>query len=291
MTPSREQRLAQEAAARDRAQGRLKERKEVFDSGRLVGAVVVTFGDASHVRPLLRRLSRQVAQVVVVDLSSDDGTLDAVRTTLPGVEPIVLPTTAGYGAAVNAGVRALEQPVILAVHGDARPRKDAIERLLEDVAVERRRVGCAGARLISPEGVIEASAGFRPTTRARIGGAVVRSFPEHARYYIRRPARYVPHKRLDVGWVSDATMMFRRHAWEQVGGMDERYFLAYGAMDFCLRLRAGGWRVVHEIRARVIHLDHVEESSASVRAARRRFYADYGAQKHVRRLLRRDRPD
>jgi len=256
----------------------------VRDPKELVGAVVVTFCDAAHVRPTLRRLAPHVAEVVVVDLSSTDDTLAVVRQALPDVEPVVLPTPAGFGAAVNAGVRLLEQPFTLVMHGDARLRPDSISFLLDDVADDRRHAACAGARLVSPEGIVEAAAGFRPTLRSRAAGVAVRAFPKYLMYYARRPARYAPHARVYVDWVSDTVMMIRRDAFQQVGGMDEGYFLAYGAMDFGLRLRVAGWRVVHEIRARAIHLDNVEESRASVRRARRRFAPAHGARRHLGRL-------
>ena len=280
----REDRLAEEVAARRTIAARARERGDVFDPTELVGAVVITFGDGDHVGRLLRRLAREVAAIAVVDLGSTDDSVAQAERALPGVDPLVLPLRAGYGAAINAGARLLEQPFLLVVHGDARPRPDAVELLLADVAKDERRVGCAGVRIISPQGDLEPSAGFRPTLRGRAGARLLRAAPRHSRYYVRKPSSFVPHLRTDVGWVSDVTMMVRRDAFDEVGGMDEAYFHAYLARDFGLRLRAAGWRVVHEIRASAIHLDLVDESAASVRRGRRRFAAAHGARRHLRRL-------
>ena len=280
----REDRLAQEVAARRTIAERARQRGDVFDPTELVGAVVVTFGDGAHVGRLLRRLAREVAAVAVVDLGSKDDSVVQAERALRGVEPVVLPLQAGYGAAINAGARLLEQPFLLVVHGDARPRPDAVQLLLDTVAKDDRQVGCAGVRVISPEGDLEPSAGFRLTLRGRAGARLLRVAPRHTRYYVRKPSLFVPNQRTDVGWVSDVTMMVRRDAFDEVGGMDEGYFHAYLARDFGLRLRAAGWRVVHEIRASAIHLDVVDESAASVRRGRRRFAAAHGARRHLRRL-------
>jgi N-acetylglucosaminyl-diphospho-decaprenol L-rhamnosyltransferase len=279
----REDRLAEEVVARRTIAARARRRGDVFDPAELVGAVVVTFGDGAHVGHLLRRLAREVAAIAVVDLSSKDDTVAQAARALPGVEPVVVPLAAGYGAAVNTGARLLDQPFLLIVHGDARPRPGAIGLLLAAVAPDDGRVGCAGVRVVSPLGDLEPSAGFRPTVRGHVGARLLRSLPRYTRYYVRRPSRFAPHQRTDVGWVSDVTLMVRRDAFDEVGGMDEAYFHAYLARDFGLRLREAGWRVVHEIRAAAIHLDLVDESAASVRRGRRRFAATHGALRHLRR--------
>jgi GT2 family glycosyltransferase len=103
----------------------------------------------------------------------------------------------------------------------------------------------------------------------------------------RRPKRvayFAPSVRTDVDWVSGAAMLVRRAAFDEAGGMDERYFLLYGDVDFCLRLRRKGWTVTYEPRARAIHLDRVDENVRSQWAARRRFERQYGL---IGRLLRR----
>ena len=168
------------------------------------------------------------------------------------------------------------------MHGDARPRPEAIETLLATVAPPGRKVGCAGARIVSLGGELEPSSGFRPTRRGRVGAAALRRAPRLARPFVRRPAAFAPTARCDVDWVSEVTLLARREAFDAVGGMDDGYFLAFLACDFGLRLREAGWRVVHEVRASTIHYDIVVESKESVRRARRRFAAAHGA-RHRRR--------
>ena len=267
--------LAQEAQARSQLSDRMR-RQRGPDLRDLVGAVVVTFQDRDHVALTVRRLLRDLGQVVVVDLGSEDGTVATLNATFPTLEVISLEKEAGFSAAINAGTRRLTQPLILALHGDARLRPGAVERLADALRSARDMVGCAGARLVSPSGLPEHAAGFRPSPRARLIARVRDLHPSLGRKRLKRPARFAPVVKTEVDWVSSVAMMMRRDAFEQVGGMDEGYFLAYGDMDLCLRLKQAGWRVVCEARARAIHLDRVEESKASRRAARRRFYRRHG---------------
>jgi hypothetical protein len=50
-------------------------------------------------------------------------------------------------------------------------------------------------------------------------------------------------------------MMVRREVFEQIGLLDEGYFLYFEELDFCERARAAGWEVWHEPRARIVHLE------------------------------------
>jgi len=272
--------LAQEVQARSRLGERLRPGQGP-DLRELVGAVVVTFQDRDHVKLTVRRLLRDLGQVVVVDLGSDDGTVTTLRAAFPTLEVLALEKEAGFAAAINTGVRRLTQPFVLAIHGDARLRPGAVERLFDAVRSTRDMVGCAGARLVSPSGSPEYAAGFRPSPRTRLNARLRDLHPSLGRKRLKRPARFAPVVMTQVDWVSAVAMMVRRDAFEQVGGMDDGFFLVYGDMDFCLRLRRAGWRVVYEARARAIHLDRVEESSASRRSGRRRFYRRHGLRRWV----------
>lgn len=287
LPPEREGRLGAEAEARRRLGGR-PEPDELPPSRETVGAVVITFNDAAHIAPTIRGLLKEVAQVVVVDLGSKDETVAVVRRRFPGVEVRELSLEAGFGAALNAGAASLHEPFLLTLHGDARLRPGALEQLYATVNDSRQRVGCAGPRLVAPHGVVELSAGFKPTRAWRWRAAWSQLVP---RWKLLRPRRkpkrvayFASPVRADVDWVSGAAALLRREAFDEVGGMDQRYFLAYGDVDLGLRLRRAGWTVTYEPRARAIHLDRVDENPRSRRAARRRFEREYGV---MGRLFRR----
>jgi GT2 family glycosyltransferase len=285
LPPEREDQLGEEAEARRRL-GERRAAEPLPPSAETIGAVVVTFNDARHIAPTLRGLVARTAQVVVADLGSKDRTRETVAERFPAVRVVELPLEAGFGAAANEGARLLDQPLLLLQHGDARLRPGALEQLYESVSDSRRRVACCAPRLVAPHGVVELSAGFKPTRvwrwRAAWSQLVPRSRLLRPRRKPKRVAYFAPTVRTDVDWVSGAAMLVRRDAFAQVGGMDEDFFLLYGDVDFCLRLRRAGWTVTYEPRARAIHLDRVDENVRSQWAAKRRFERRYGL---VGRLL------
>jgi GT2 family glycosyltransferase len=83
------------------------------------------------------------------------------------------------------------------------------------------------------------------------------------RYYVRDTAPDVVH---DVDWVRGAALMARRAAIDQVGLLDEGYFMYSEELDWCRRMRDSGWRVVYLPDAQIIH--HEGKSSEQAVAAR-----------------------
>lgn len=281
----RERQLADEAVARAGIARRAAVSHELPRTSDTVGAVVVTFNDEAHVAGMLRTLLKEVAEIVVCDLGSRDRTLALVAERCPGVRRHQLPLEAGFAAAINEGARQLSHPFLLVLHGDTRLRPGALERLHGQLHAGGRRAACCGPRITAPDGTLELSAGFRPTVwrrwRAWWRTAVPRS--RRARKRTPRLAYCAPPILAEVDWVSCAAALLRREAFDEVGGMDEGFFLAWADVDLGLRLKRAGWRTYCEPRARAIHLDRVEESGESRRRARRRFTRKHGLVARLRR--------
>jgi GT2 family glycosyltransferase len=70
----------------------------------------------------------------------------------------------------------------------------------------------------------------------------------------------------EVEWMSGACMMATRAVLEQVGGMDEAYFMYSEELDWCRRIHQAGWRIVHLPAAQVVH--HEGKSSEQAVTAR-----------------------
>lgn len=285
--PDRERQLADEAAAREGIERRAAARTELPATRETVGAVVVTFNDAPHVTGMLRALRKEVAEIVVCDLGSTDGTTALIAERCPWVRRLELPLEAGFAAAANEGALQLAQPFLLLLHGDARLRPGALERLHGQLHAGGRRAACCGPRITAPDGTVELSAGFRPSLWRRWRSWWRTVVPRTRRSGRRTPrlAYGAPTTLAEVDWVATAAALLRREAFDEVGGMDEGYFLAWADVDLGLRLRRAGWRVYCEPRARAIHLDRVVESAASRRRARRRFFRRHGLAGRLRRVF------
>ena len=128
------------------------------------------------------------------------------------------------------------------------------------------RVGIAGSQLENANGGAECSAHTFPSPLseldkgARLG---VLSRMLHC-YVVTSPLRAAAHP---CDWVSGASMIIRRQVIEDIGLMDENYFLYFEEVDFCRRAQLAGWECWYVPDSRVMHL---EGASTGIRAAAKR---------------------
>jgi hypothetical protein len=69
-----------------------------------------------------------------------------------------------------------------------------------------------------------------------------------------------------VDWLVGACLLVRREAYEEVGGLDEGFFMYSEELDWCRRIKEAGWDIVYLPTASVIH--HEGKSSEQVVPAR-----------------------
>ncbi|HXZ54489.1 MAG TPA: glycosyltransferase [Burkholderiales bacterium] len=148
----------------------------------------------------------------------------------------------GFGANHNAAFACCHTPLFCVLNPDVRFAADplpALSRTLED-----RRVGVVGPLVRNSLGIPEDSARQFPT----LGSLLLRALHEP-----KGPAYATDRGPVAVDWIAGMFMLFRREAYETVGGFDEAYFLYYEDVDICRRLRARGFEVVFNPGAEIIH--------------------------------------
>jgi GT2 family glycosyltransferase len=118
-------------------------------------------------------------------------------------------------------------------------------------------VGVVGPRITNLDGTVQASARRFPDFTTAIAGRsswLTRVLPRNPLSRHNLPALDVQSgEPVDVDWVSGACMMVRRAAFDQVGGMDEGFFLYWEDADFCRRLEDAGWRTTYWPAVSVLH--------------------------------------
>jgi N-acetylglucosaminyl-diphospho-decaprenol L-rhamnosyltransferase len=173
-------------------------------------------------------------RVIVVDNGSRDGTVELVRDAFPAVTLVELPENAGFGRAVNAGVRVGNGEAIVLINNDMCVEPGYVAAITMPLATSGMGM-VAGLTTIPDAGGVD---GF--------GIELDRGLAAYNR------GRQAPPGRLAMP--SGGAAAYRREAWEEVGGFDEALF-AYGEdVDLGLQLRARGWRAAEAVQARAAHL-------------------------------------
>jgi len=189
-------------------------------------------------------------EVWVVDNASTDGSVQMVREQFPQVRLIENSENAGFAWANNQAIRRSSGRHLLLLNPDTEIWPGAPETLVRFME-EYPQAGAAGARLLNPDGTLQESCHPFPT----LGREVWRLFHldalwPRARYEMTRWDLETPRP---VDAVQGACVMLRREALEQVGLLDEDYFMYTEEVDLCYRLRRGGWRIYWAPQATVVH--------------------------------------
>jgi GT2 family glycosyltransferase len=251
-----------------------------------VAVVIVNYRTARLVVDCLASIAQErggeaACHVVVVDNASGDGSVEALRqaTSHAGwdwVSLLPLARNGGFACGNNAGIRhALQSPecrYVLLLNPDTVLKHDAIRALVAFMDA-RPDVGLAGSALEDAAGVRQPSARNAPSplgeleSGARLG-LLSRLLSRHA---VGTPAREAAH---ECDWLSGASVMIRREVFDEVGLLDEGYFLYFEEVDFCRRARRRGWKCWFVPESRVVHLEGASTGITQARNRRPRYWYD-----------------
>src|ERR671931_1355996 len=217
-----------------------------------VTVVVVTYDALPWIERCLESVSGR--HVVVVDGGSQDDTVSFVRSRFPDVT-VRQVENRGLGAAWNVGLRASESRYTLLLNADAWLVGDALSRLV-GFADGQPSAAIVGPRLLNPDGTLQRSVrGFPTLWRLATEYFFLRKLAPWTELLNGFYAGGFDHgSEREVEWVMGACMLVRRQAVDQVGGLDEDYFLFSEETDWCYRFREAGWRVLFFPGAECVHV-------------------------------------
>jgi N-acetylglucosaminyl-diphospho-decaprenol L-rhamnosyltransferase len=222
-----------------------------------LAVVVVNHNAGAYLRLCMESLGSSAGdtsiEVVVVDNASSDGSPEDALEERPDLHLIRNRANRGFAAAANQGIAATSAPFVLLLNPDAEVVGGTLASLVK-VARERPRAGAIGALVRNPNGSLQPSARRVPRLGEALGHAFLGPlFPSNrfTRSYIM--AGWDRASEREVEWVSGSAMLLRREALDQVGGLDEGYFMYVEDVDLCTRLRREGWKVLFSPELEVIH--------------------------------------
>jgi len=202
-------------------------------------------------------------RVVVTDNASGDQSVEqiaaAIETEGWGDWASLMPLdrNGGYAFGNNAAIRAALQstnppPYFLLLNPDTIVRPGALQALV-DFMDEHPDVGIAGSRLEELDGTPQQSAFRFPSVLSELDfglrvGVVSKLLSNWA------VAPPVSEETCQTDWVAGASMIVRREVFESVGLLDEKYFMYFEEVDFCLRANRSGWPCWYVPTSRVVHL-------------------------------------
>lgn len=229
-----------------------------------------------NVRDLLRdclksvyaawRADRDALEVIVVDNASNDGSSAMIRAEFPRVVLIENWDNVGFTVGNNQAIEQALGRYVMLLNPDTEVLDDApgsMVRYMDD----HPHVGVVAPKLLDPDGTVQPSRRRFPTlATAFLESTVLQQWwPDNKvlrAYYMCDTS---DDETQDIDWGVGACLTVRRQITEQVGLLDETFFMYSEEMDWCYRIKQAGWRIVYLPAAEVIH--YGGQSSKQVIAA------------------------
>jgi GT2 family glycosyltransferase len=205
-------------------------------------------------RSVERHAPSEPCEVIVIDNASVDGTVDTVRREFPHVTVLANGENRGFAAANNQGLARATGRYILLLNPDTVVRTGALDTMIQYMEVHED-VGVCGPLLLNSDGSIQASVRRFPNFRSALyRNTIFRNIGLFRTDYRRFMMCDFTYDRLcEVDQVMGAALMTRRSVVEQIGRLDERFFMYFEEVDFCYRVRRAGWRVTFIPQAQITH--------------------------------------
>ncbi|HXH61671.1 MAG TPA: glycosyltransferase family 2 protein [Fimbriimonadaceae bacterium] len=193
-------------------------------------------------------------EVVVVDNDSEDGSADMVAAEFPEFVLIRQEVNLGFTGGHNLAIKERKGRDVALLNSDTVVHPGAISAVSQFMR-ENPKVGVVGVKLLNPDGSLQMScrrfpnplaAAFRNTWLGRL-------FPNNrfTREYLM--ADFEHDKPREVDWVSGAAMFIRGELIDEIGLLDDDFFMYCEDVDFCRRAWDAGWKVMYLPSAVITH--------------------------------------
>lgn len=233
-----------------------------------ISIVIVSYNGREHLRRCLASLAAHPpaaeSEVIVVDNDSRDGSAPMVVLDFPEVRLLRLPRNLGFAAGANRGIREASGEAVVLLNPDSEIEADPFAAMLAYLR-EHEDAGIVAPRLLNPDGSLQLSCRSFPSFSAALFNRyslLTRLFPgnRYSKQYLLSDWQHDSTREVD--WVSGACLMVRRSLFDEIGLLDEGYFMYIEDVDLCQRAHRAGYQVVYLPQTSVIH--HIGRSSRTL---------------------------
>jgi GT2 family glycosyltransferase len=205
-------------------------------------------------------------EIIVVDNASTDGSPEMVRTQFPEVRLIESGTNLGFGGGNNIGIQKASGNYVCLINSDVNVPPDCLPKM-HGYMEQQPTIGLLGPGWLQMDGRLHRSGMRFPTLwHVFLRALFLDSLFKRSRFFggfLMKDFHFDRTTDIDVlnGWF----WMARREALNQVGPLDERFFMYGEDLDWCKRFHLAGWRLVFYPEAKALHYGGASSATAPSR--------------------------
>jgi GT2 family glycosyltransferase len=224
-----------------------------------ISIVIVNY----RVRDILRKCLDSITkaqdnlnhELIVVDNNSRDGSVELIRENFPKVNLIENRQNRGFSFACNQGIKRSCGRYVLLLNPDTVFPETGFRKLV-DFMDSNPEAGICGPKMVDVSGNLLHSCRSFPSFLTSISSSqsiLYRYFPGNplSRRYLLKD---LDHSRIqEVDWVSGSCLMIRKKMLDQIGLLDESYFIYVEDVDLCYRAHKAGWKIFYFPEVTLVH--------------------------------------
>jgi len=201
-------------------------------------------------------------EIILVENSSDDPILlKDIKKDGKKINLIVSKENLGFAAGNNSGIKIAKGRYVLLLNSDTLVTSNVLAEMVSWMD-ENPKVGISSCALKNKDGSLQGTGGYFPTLIRVFSWMTIQDFPfvdlfikpfhpTKEKSFSKNDGFYTKERELD--WVTGAFFLIRKEVIDQIGLIDEEYFMYTEETDFCFRARQKGWRVIYNPRWSIIH--------------------------------------
>ncbi|MCI0404459.1 MAG: glycosyltransferase family 2 protein [candidate division Zixibacteria bacterium] len=221
-----------------------------------LSVVCVTFNSADCLPDFLESLEKLPAdefEAIFVDNNSTDSTVELIQKRSRTSLVIQNEQNLGWSAANNQGLEAAKGDFVFFANPDIWFEPEDLPKLAGFLD-EHPEFAAAAPQLLNPDGDIQPSCRRLPTPADMVFQMTGLAFLFPKSFLNRWKMPEFDHQCLrEVEQPMASALLVRRAAFEEIDGLDERFFVFFGDVDFCRRLKKAGLRIAFVPEAKVFH--------------------------------------
>ncbi|MUG73955.1 glycosyltransferase family 2 protein [Paenibacillus validus] len=194
-------------------------------------------------------------EIILVDNHSTDGSIEAFEKHYPEIELIRNQVNVGFSKGNNQAMKIARGRYVLLLNSDTIVNSDTLDVMLQFMD-QQPTVGAAGCKVVLPDGSLDKACrrGF-PTPSASFYYAFgfAKLFPRVPRFNQYQLSYLDPDQDYPVDCLVGAFMMVRREVIDQVGMLDEDFFMYGEDIDWCYRIKEAGWGIHYYPYTEIVH--------------------------------------
>ena len=204
----------------------------------------------------IQKATRDIeTEIFVVDNASQDGSVALIREKFPEVQLIVNTKNVGFAAANNQALKLARGRFIALVNNDTIVQEDTFKQLFNFLE-NHPEAGMVGCKILNPDGTLQLAC-RRSAPSPWVAFTKVTGFSKlfpGSRLFGRYNLTYLdPDESYEVEAISGSFMLIRRQTFEDVGYLDDTFFMYGEDLDWCHRIREAGWKIYYVSDTAIIH--------------------------------------